>query len=535
MATDSSLFIFLSDYIVTIYAWRDGQFSQQNRFENSPAGQEAFGHHWQQTTPSEPVYLLVDMIEEELHNEMVPRLFGGNRQKMLTGRSSRMFRNTPFCYNHLYGRVSGEEQKEQVLFIGLTEPEKLLAWLTILHGCQARLAGVVSVPVLCQELFKKMAPGNQEALLVSPNAGGLRQIFLHNGRMLVSRFSAVHLEGERAVRETIRQEVVRMRGYLESLHLLSLHTPLDLFVLCPKALHQLLSSETEQVAHLNIHPVDAEGLARRLGFGTNLGQNEQLEPFFCGFLLKQRQRNHYARAADTRIYRALRLRARLGTASLSLFLVGVLVAGGLFWEGWRIQDSRPELLRQVAQAQQAWQEVAVASGTGEKGGTPSVGEGNVVAAVRTLDALRQNAATPQPLLIAISQVLNWHSDIWLVGLQWFAGLPDREGEWLQTTGLPAAEARALLRREGQKAGLHYVRLQGQFYPFSGQMMVANRRIQDFADALRGLPGVADVAVLSRPEDPTQTAVLDSHSTLASPTEAPFALWMAVEAGRYRHE
>ncbi|MBF0162259.1 MAG: hypothetical protein HQL88_08215 [Magnetococcales bacterium] len=515
------LFLFLSDYLVTAYPWDKGGCGAGVHFENSTEGQEAFRSYWQQHLPAGAVYLLVDVIEEDLHNEITPKLVGSNRKKMLAGRGRRMFRHTPFFYGHVQGKMADDKLKEQVLFLGLTEPDKLLEWLTLLQEQRAQLAGIVSLPLLCQELFKKNLLEHSDALVIVPNQGRLRQVFLRDGRMLVSRLSNFQGQAAEDVQMFIHGEVARMQGYLASLRLVNHNATLEVYVLCAGELHDLLSSGKNAVSSYHCHPLNAEAVATRLGVTTELRHTDHLEPFFCGFLLKQRNRNHYARTEDSRLYRTLRLRTLLRFLNLAFLLLGVGTGLVLFLDGFATYSRLPELSRKADAAQVALQQVG--------GSDQDVAAGiDLVGVVRTVDTLRRFATTPQPMLLTISQVLTQHGDIWLAGLEWFAGPPppDPKEGTAKKGGRP--DKAPPKQNVPNKPGLQHARLRGELRPFTGNTEQAREKIQAFMEALRALPAVLAVSALSMPVDPSQTAVLERGNMAASAKQAEFLLLVILQ-------
>lgn len=535
----TSLFLVYSDYIVTAYLWQRGCCAAEHRFDNTPEGQELFRVYWRKAVVTGPVYLLVDVIEEDLHNETTPKMMGSNRKKMLDGRAKRVFRHTPFYFSHVQGKVADDKQKEHVLFMGLSEPDNLLNWLEILQDHRAQLAGIVSLPFLCQELFKKCVPGAKDALFVIPNVGGLRQIFFRDGRMQVSRLSAFHVRGAEHVQMFLHGEVARMQGYLASLRLVKHDALLDVYVLCHGALYALLASGENRVSSYNGHPLDAEALARRFRIPVDPQEVDHMERFFCGYLLKQSQRDHYARRADTRLHRTLRLRTQLRIANVSLLLLGLIVGGAAFLDGFMIYAQLPQISRQADEVQVALQAllsqdtVSLSSKDSAPLPSPSEGGGDPLVAVQTLDAVREYATEPNRLLVIVSQVLTHHPDIWVNGMEWSTGLPKKEGAEAkeQPTRNRARGPKAPPPRSNVQPGIQHAQLRGEVRPFAGDMGLARVKILAFVDALRSLPTVSGVDLLSMPVDPTQTAILDRSNMEAAAKRAEFVLLVTLHADK----
>ncbi|MEO5352573.1 MAG: hypothetical protein H7835_05100 [Magnetococcus sp. XQGC-1] len=531
----NAFFLFFSDYTVNVYSWKKGSLTAAEQFENSEEGQDAFRLYWKKCGFHGPVYLLVDVIEEDLHNETVPKLLGNNRSKMLAGRSTRLFRHTPFHFSHIQGKAPGEAQKELALFIGLTEPDALLAWLTILQEQRAHLAGIVSVPVLCAALFKKIAPEGGDALFVVPSAGGLRQIFMRDGRIQVSRLSVFPRSGDEHLQLFIHGEVARMQGYLGSLRLVPHNTTLEVYTLCHESLYAALTSGENSVSTYNSHPVATDALIRRLSLPLP-SPLDHAETLLCGFLLKQKVRNHYARPEDTRIYRTFRLRLQLQMINLAFLVLGLLIGGITFLDGFTTYAQLPELSQQADKAQMALQAASAAKGSGAMGSTAisssQEGHANPVTAVLVLDALREHATEPHPLLSTLSQVLTQHPTIWLEGIEWAAGVPDTGGadpKKVEAKRPPRSPPAAAPTRATAKPGVQNARLRGEVYPFSGDTKQAREKILAFIDALRALPTVLETVAISLPVDPSQTAVLDRGNMVTPAKQANFILSVTLQA------
>lgn len=543
----STFFLFLSDHVVSAYHWEKGAFDEGEHFENSESGQAEFDAYLDKQPLEGLVYILVDVTEEDLHNETVPKLMGTNKTKMLTTRSNRIFRNTPFHMGYAQGKIPGEKNKEKALFIGLTETDRILAWLNLLKKRRAPIAGMVSVPVLCQEIFKKIDPADKDALLITPNSGGLRQVFLRNGRILVSRLSPIHSREVEGVQMFIHGEVSKMQGYLASLRLVNHNTTLDVYTLCRGSLYTLLESGREGISLYNSHPVDADALVRRLGVGITgrakllgartspansqerLSATENLDPLFCYFLTKQRTQNHYARPKDLRIFHALRVRLWLRMASFAILLLGIVMGSSSLLDAFEAYGKLPQLSRLADQAQVALQSVALRGKKDSREGLllPPDGGADLVVAVRTMDKVMDHAIEPQPFLLAVSQILIHHDTIWIDGIQWVAGMPEP----------PQGNKRGGRRRPepgNNKPGIQHAKLQGHIVPFTGNFLAAQEQVHALVSDLRALPEVLETTILSLPEDPRQTAVLDARNAAVSLDQANFVLQITMQVDGKKH-
>lgn len=523
------LFLFISDHFVTAYSRKEGVFDKEVQFENNEAGQKVFEEYLDRGPRELTVYILADVNEEELHNEVMPKLLGSNKQTMLARRSSRIFRSTPFNLGRFQGVDPNDKKKEKVLFMGLTDPDRISPWLNALKDRRAKMVGFWSLPLLSQEIFKHVSSKGKDALFIMPNSGGLRQIFFRDGKIMVSRLSPFPSRNAEDLLVFIYGEVARMQGYLASLRLASHNSVLDVYTLCCGSLYTLMNSKRESVAKFNSFPVNADTLLKSLGVKEKRNA-EKVETFFCHFLLKKRIKNHYAGLEYTRVFRMFLLRYWLRVASLVLLVVGIIMGSSIFLEGYEISTQLPALVYKRGQAQAALETISLQELENTEGGE------DMVAAIRTLDLVQEKALDPRSALVPISQILAYHEHIVVNGVDWYAGSPESQS---QNSGMGppgrGRRGRGMPPPQLTPPGLQTIRLRGEVYPFSGDVEEAQYKIDQFIEAMKKLPLAFKVTPISMPMDLSQTVVLDSGTTQTKPHRAHFVLLLKQQTGSSEYE
>lgn len=277
---------------LTAYHWSGGRFTKLDRFNQDSEG---YGRYWafMATTPANyPVYVLVDVIEEEMKGEVIPRLRRGERQGVLQHRLERLFAGTP--YRRAVSQGSGPEG-EQILFSGLVNPGQVTPWLERLEKLQVSLAGIWSQQLLMRGLLQKIDHSSERALLVVLHSTGLRQTFFVRGRTRISRMTPVALTPDGMVDgDGIIHELQRTQRYLVSLRILGRGDPFDLFYL-GGGVSQALASRLEG-ARLTV--VDVRALGQQLGLVQGLEQGG-LELLNAQLLLQRPPPSHYGKAGLT--------------------------------------------------------------------------------------------------------------------------------------------------------------------------------------------------------------------------------------------
>ncbi|MEO5340289.1 MAG: Flp pilus assembly complex ATPase component TadA [Magnetococcus sp. MYC-9] len=288
--------LFLSDQWLTVCDWRQGRFMELGRFPQGEGGAHAacadlLRHLAAMAGKCVPLYLLVDMIEEELRRERIPKLWGSDRRAVLERRLERVFPTTPL--RRAVSQGTAREGGEWILLSGLIRPERVTPWLDAVHQAGQPLAGVWSLQLLSRSLLRKMTPRSENALLVGFHSGGLRQTFFHQGRTLISRLTPIAGESPGSLATLLRQEVEKSRGYLNHLRLLAPDTPLDLLVLAQDGLLADLAGWEKESPPYRLHLVDAARLAEQVGLrgGLTVGALERLHGHL---LLQNPSANHYA-------------------------------------------------------------------------------------------------------------------------------------------------------------------------------------------------------------------------------------------------
>ncbi|MBF0139286.1 MAG: hypothetical protein HQL74_03285 [Magnetococcales bacterium] len=533
-------FFFLSDHVVTAYEWHAGIFFEGPHLELSKDGLQKFEQYLDQIQLNGPVYLLIDVTEEEIHEEVVPKLMGRNRKKILQQRASRIFRNTPYVYHRFQGLVQGNKKKEHALFVGLTDPENVTPWMEILTRRQAQIVGIWSLPLLALQVFHRILPKDTSVLLVSPNSGGLRQIFVQNKKIKVSRLSHLPSREPETVMLFIHGEISRLMGYLGTLRLLANDQKLDVFILCPKELLAYIINNPHPMTTHQIHPIDAETLALDYGLKNGL-PDEKVDILFGHFLLKHRVSNHYAQPELIQRHRIAEICYWLRTLAIILLICGVGLGLVAFYEGYRNSEQLPALLQKLDAAQLSLRKYAIEEFEKVGGGRDRV------ASAQIMQKINELKSTPQHAMIFISKALANFDDLWIDGIDWESPpkeIPPKEIPNPQQTAktknntipkpnraLGSVRVKPSMAQYGVPNQL--VRLTGQIYPFNESPHDAQLKIERFINLLRSMPEVLAVETEKMPMDANQNAVLDS-SNLAKTKQSSFILRIVINFGKNNH-
>ncbi len=215
---------------MAVYHWSGGELLEPLWFGADEDGLTEFALYLAHA-PHDPVYLLVDVVEEEFREESIPHVIGNDRRSLMRTRLNRLFRDPTYSYAVVQGRDADGRRDDQVLFTALIRPDLLSPWIGQIAKHKIPLAGIYSLPIVSEALIKHMPVESDHALLVTlQSTGGLRQTFFNKRRVKLSRL-AIMPPGETPGHASyVLGEIEKIRRYLNSLRQLPHDSPLDVYV-----------------------------------------------------------------------------------------------------------------------------------------------------------------------------------------------------------------------------------------------------------------------------------------------------------------
>ncbi|MBF0181300.1 MAG: hypothetical protein HQM03_14855 [Magnetococcales bacterium] len=501
------LVLCVTNHHLLVYPWEANLFGEPLVFAQEESGRVRFREYLEQAGEPDAVLILVDITEEELKLERVPKLNPFRRSLLLQNRANRLLRHTVFRHALALGRVPGEEGgQESALFAGLTAPEDgLLPWLSILEERRLPVAGIWSIPLLTPRLFRSQTdPTHRDQLLVSVNSGGLRQTYLRDGRILISRLSRIPAVEVEDLPPFLHGEVARMQGYLVSQRLYAWNTELHVYILCHPALHALMSRGPHEIGSARLHPLDVTRLARELGLKNTLTTGK-MDRLYAQGVIRWRIPDHYGRDGDRLVHRALRLRDGVRWAAIALFGVSLVTGAVLFLQGRALRDQQPALSREAEEVQRL---------VGQATRHRSFQEGRaIIATARLADWVEARIADPRVMYAILGAVLARHEALLLDSLEWSAE------EARPAAGKPSGK--------GVARPLQRVRLAGRVQPFT-TVREAMDAVERFVKELRAKGEVVEVQLVRMPMQGGANAVIKSGEVVTPEQQSRFELGILLQ-------
>jgi hypothetical protein len=492
---------------LAVYHWRSGALSDPLVFPADEDGLRSFNEYLMRS-PGLPAYLLVDFVEEEFRQESIPHVFGSDRRALVRTRQARLFRDARYTGAIMQGRETEGRRDDSYLFTALIRSELLAPWLSPIMKAKVPLAGIYSVPILSPLILPKLPTSNRDVLLVTLQAsGGLRQTFMSNGHLKISRLAmAPRLDpGQHA--SYLLTEVEKLRRYLFSLRMLEPGAPLDVVLLTGGSLAQDLRSQAKSTAEVEYHVLDVASVASDFKLEGKL-RGAYADPLFVHLLARETPTNHYARAEDTRYIRHHRARSAMSVVSVLALLASITYSGFQFIESVLIKREANGF-----EAQAGFYEERYNLGrTGLLASYGKAGLKKVVAqpfelrqAVQLVETLKLYKADPLVLMVRLSEGLARHERIQIERMDWAVSL-DPNAEVAEGGGIKPKPKnfRAIPTSSpvANEKGAYFqlALIAGRIDPFDGDYRDALERVNRFAAALNELDQVHDVRLTRLPFD-----------------------------------
>ncbi len=499
-----------------LYQCHDGQVDKAYEFSADEAGRENFLRCLDQT-PRAPIYLLVDIVEEEYRHEVIPHVFGSDRKSVLERKFARLFRGATYCHAIIQGRETEGRKDDRVLLTAITKADIILPWVEPIREQKIPLAGIYSLPVLSQLLLKKIGARGPNILLLSvQRASGLRQTFFRDRQIKISRLAQMPRIGSVPYASHLMAELEKLRRYLNSLALISRKGPLEIYILSHGEWLNELKPHCHDTDDERFILMDVVDVAAHLGLKGKLA-TAYSDVIFNQLLLDAAPKNHYANEEETRYFSLHRMRNGLIAAGI------VLLVASMGWSGFNFLDG-VSLKQQALDAEQKanFYQARYTMARGNLPPTP-VEPRDIKTAVDLVETLRHYKSDPAPIFELISSVLEALPSVRLDHVKWYFAVDPNATDASNSRKKRVTEG-VLIARDPKYSHYHIAVFKGHLEAFSGDYRAAIAQADELAAELARHPDIQAVEVLEYPLNVTSEANLSGTATKAAAvSEAKFAV------------
>lgn len=467
----------------TLARWRAGRLVECARYAADDAGLRAFA---EAIAPHArlPLHALVDAVEEDYRFELLPHARGRDRATMVERRARQHYRTTPFHGAALLGRSPEGRRDDRYLFAALTNPDLFSPWAAAIQSAALPFAGLHPLPLLMPALARRLGLGTSATLLVISTEAGLRQSYVADGELRLSRLTP-HTPGREGLASRV-DEIAATCQYLDALRLRVPDTPLEIVLLeTQDSLVGVPAALEPRVAGIRCQRIPASAVAQRLSLDeANIARLPDLP--LIALLGRERPALNLAPAASLERHRVLGIQRSLYAAA-GLAGIAALGCGAVNLLQQRQSLAAATEHQVETRAWQARYEAAARS-------FPAA-PASLEVLQRTVDsaqAVAQVSRLPDRALAVLSAALDAQPEIVVRRIAWRMGEPPGEAEPAGTQASPARPAPRGLPRVESAA------LEGEVVGMAGDLRQTLSRIEAMAARLRADPRVQAATVTRLP-------------------------------------
>ena len=304
----------------SVLHWSGKVFTGACAFEPDTRGLEKFEKYLQQSA-NVPTKLLIDVIEEDFRQEIVPHVGEKDRAAVVGRMLDRFYRSSKqFTYYEVIGREKTGRKDDRVLLGAITDPSLIIPWLDVISRTETPLAGIWTLPLVSKKILKLIGATKGPVLLVSQQVNStLRQTFFRDGKMISSRQSVINQDADNIenIGELASPEIDRTTIFLNNQHLINENEELQVHVLCSdKQVESLRQSlESDSTRKFTLHRI--ENIQKKIGIRNFEGSfSDGIFAWLC--MTDMFTLGHYGEHKEfTRYYYSL--------ISSALYVISVLV------------------------------------------------------------------------------------------------------------------------------------------------------------------------------------------------------------------
>ena len=499
---------------VSAFTWNAGTLIEDAVFGNGEEALPEFGKYVA-GAPHALYYLLVDIVEEDFHQESIPYVRGGDRRTLLQRKLSQRYRDLSLALTVSLGYESGPRREENILFTSFTNTQQLQPWLTLLNRQKARVVGVYSPPLLAPSLGKRIGFAQKRFLLVSRQQAGMRQCFVDNGQIRFSRLG--HIEGENMAQraQAVAAETSRLQQYLTNMRMLARDSgALDVIVIFADEALAEFKAACVNTPQINYNVIGIGDACKRAGLKA-APENLLAERLFLHILAVSQPSQQFADDGHRRYFNLWRARVASFATGAAIFTFCVLLAALRLLDYYNVQqqagiDQRQErrLNDQYTRLQAQFQK------------TPTSTE-NLKALVKNYIALEKQTVSLDKMFVELSKALAAVPQIELERIEWQIGTDlKRAADGAKAAKAPPTPAAPAAAKSDEIPIFEVVQLSGrvnaaQASDFRNITLLVNQ----FVAALRARPGV-EVTSTQLPFDLTAEKSISGDIGAARATEVP---------------
>ncbi len=503
-AKKQKIILYINNQSLTAGLWLGSKLQVYKTFKNKDEEHTAFSRYLAEFTDVD-VYIIADAIEEDYKLEALPHAIGKARKELVERKLGQFNRNSIFRTAHFVNRDSNKRKDDNFLFIALNNVGFMQGWMDVIQSNHAPLVGVYLLPMISQQIVRQMKLMAPNILLCECLSSGLRQTFLYNGRVRMSRLASMKNVQPNNMAYFYLVEIEKTRLYLLSQRLISTDTPLQVVLPATGNAQQEIAKSINQDQGFECKTIDIITYAkdRSLAAETVTAHPELLH---MQLLANGHVPDNLAPASFTKTHNLNKICRTINLSTAVLLIISVAYAGFSFYQGYQQKNKINQIAINTQQFQQQYNEVSQ-----DFPFTPIPGQDLKVASeIATIVA--QNNNTPKQFMGVISQAFAASPNVALNRIRWVqsqtADINDENADNIVKSN---SNTQAVSTADPSKL-LQIAFINAEIRGFSGDYRAALETASTLAVNLRGNTLVEQVTVLQEPVNVSSFANLQGSTT-----------------------
>jgi hypothetical protein len=507
-----------SQYLL-VGLWSRGILQGSQVFNNDDNGHAGVAEFFQQH-PDTPVYLIADAVEEDYRVENLPHTSGAAKRELIKRKLNQFYRGLEYRTAHYINREPDKRKDDRYLFVALNNVDFLKNWVGIIQTMKMQLVGVYLLPMLSQLLVKRLKLMAPHILLCEKLSSGLRQTYLHNGRLRMSRLVPTLPVPSNQVAKFFQVETEKTRLYLISQRFIKHETPLNLVLVSIGGSTRHISRHISQQHGIECSDINLSEVAKSLNLPVDLIE-QMPELLHMQLLASGHMVDNLAPEVLTKEYDFSQLKRGIKIATLILVALGLTVSTVLFYQGYSYQSEFKEATLETVLQQHNYDEAA------KNFPVTTISSADLKVAVELDKTIAVYPKSPRRMMQVVSSALEQVPEVLLDRLRWVltndTNMNDEDK--LIKLSATASQANASTAFTPDPTKLYELGfVSAEISGFTGDYRSALNSVYQFVEKLKANQNVAVVEVLQEPVNVSSFVNLEGTTTDEQAVQAQPALF-----------
>ena len=498
--------------------WHGSKLQSYQVFKNQDGDHTAFSQYLTQHI-NVNIYLIVDAIEEDYKLESLPHTTGNARREIVERKLNQFNRNSVYRTAHFINRAGDKRKDDNFLFIALNNADFMQGWMDVIQALHAPLVGVYLLPMISQTSIRQMKLMAPNILLCERLGSGLRQTFLHNGRLRMSRLAPMENIKPNQLAYFYLVEIEKTRLYLLSQRLISSETTLQMVLPAFDSSHEEIAHSISQDQGFECKTVDILAYAKNNHIAPDAVKLHP-ELLHMQLLANGNVPDSLAPSTFTKTHSLNKLCKNIYIAAASVGAIGALWAGLYFWQGHTQKNNISDITAQTTIQQHLYEQVA------QNFPLTPIPSNDLKVAVELAQTIKSYDQTPRALMQVLSAAFEGSPEVALNRMRW---VQSNQIEVKDEGGAPATAANSNPQTVSTAASdptklMQIGFVNAEIKGFTGDYRAALASVSRLVARLRENALVEQVTVLQEPVNVSSLANLQGSTTDEGATERTPAIF-----------